>query len=495
MATAAGIWLLVSWARSVCRKEGVSLMNKVGKIGIVVALIAVVIIVIAVKQNQSIRDSVPATDAVSIGPVAVGGEPAEYKPENFVGKGLPALIDIGAGTCIPCRLMAPILEELKKELQGKAIVQFIDLNKYPGAASEYRIRVMPTQIFYDASGKELFRHEGFYSKDDVLAKWKELGIDLTEPALQSLTPKRLSPVKPDDAPEEESTTKPYSPPPKSQAVKDLYPGLTTGAFIYAVTSELPEGVLLKAGDMFIKDEDVDKKISEASEQMRPQLRKNVIFVLEQIATSKLILYEAETEAAKIGTDISHKEEGAIIQDYLRKSTERIEVGDAEILDFYNSNKETVGDAALAQVKPQIEQFLLQQKQQEFIDEHIRTIGKRMRIEISAPWLKVKAALSLDNPVDKARASGKPTLVELGASGCIPCDMMQPILDALSEKNGEKINIIFVHVGQEQILGARYGIQSIPVQIFFDKNGKEFFRHAGFFPQEEVEKKLSEMGVK
>ncbi|OHB62066.1 MAG: hypothetical protein A2167_03535 [Planctomycetes bacterium RBG_13_46_10] len=119
----------------------------------------------------------------------------------------------------------------------------------------------------------------------------------------------------------------------------------------------------------------------------------------------------------------------------------------------------------------------------------------MQIEISASWLKVQAALALDNPVDKARASGKPTLVELGASGCIPCDMMQPILEALRKKYGEKINIIFVHVGQEQILGARYGIQAIPVQIFFDKNGKEFFRHVGFFPQEEVEKKLSEMGVK
>jgi len=151
-------------------------MNKKGKIGIVVALIVAVIVVIALRQNQSGKDADAPTDAIPIGRAAVGRVPEEYTPENFVGKGLPTLIDIGAGTCIPCKLMAPILEELKGELQGKIVVQFIDLNKFPNAARVYGILVMPTQIFYDATGKELFRHEGFFSKEDILGKWKELGI-------------------------------------------------------------------------------------------------------------------------------------------------------------------------------------------------------------------------------------------------------------------------------------------------------------------------------
>jgi thioredoxin 1 len=132
-------------------------MNKFGKIAVVIVLIAAVAVAIAVRKNKS-----------------------SSQQEQLVGKGLPALIDLGAGTCIPCKLMAPILEELKKELEGKIVVQFLDLNKNPELAKEYRISVMPTQIFYDASGKELFRHEGFYSKEDILAKWKELGVDLTE---------------------------------------------------------------------------------------------------------------------------------------------------------------------------------------------------------------------------------------------------------------------------------------------------------------------------
>ncbi len=303
--------------------------------------------------------------------------------------------------------------------------------------------------------------------------------------------------------EKNNTSSSSSSPPKSHAVNDLYPGLTTGALGYAVASELPEEVLLKAGELVIHNKDLTKEIATAQEQMRPKLEKNAFFVLEQIATFKLILAEAKTEAAKNvpptggdrAKDIPQKSEQAIIQDYLRTLTGKVKVNDEEVLDFYNSNKETLGGATLPQVKPQIEQFLLQQKQQEFIDEHIRTIGKRILVEISAPWLKIQAALARDNPVDKARTSGKPSLVDFGSTGCVPCDMLAPILDRLREKYKGKLNVLFVHVGQEQILASRYGIQSIPVQIFFDKTGKEIFRHIGFFPQEQIEKKLSEMGIK
>jgi thioredoxin 1 len=152
-------------------------------------------------------------------------------------------------------------------------------------------------------------------------------------------------------------------------------------------------------------------------------------------------------------------------------------------------------ASLAQVKPQIEQFLQQQKQQDVVDEHVRTIGKRIQIDISTSWLKTQATLAQDNLVDKARSGGRTSLVDFGSTGCVPCDMMAPILDTLREKYKEKINVVFIHVGEEPILASRYGVQSIPVQIFFDKTGKEVFRHVGFFPQEQIEKKLSQIGVK
>ncbi len=91
---------------------------------------------------------------------------------------LPRLLDLGADKCIPCKAMAPILEDLKKEYAGRMDVEFIDVWKNQGAGKEHGVEMIPTQIFFDAEGKELFRHTGFFGKEDILGKWKELGVDL-----------------------------------------------------------------------------------------------------------------------------------------------------------------------------------------------------------------------------------------------------------------------------------------------------------------------------
>jgi len=178
LAIVAGIWLLASWTRSVLRKEGVSKMNKIGKVAIVVVLIAAVAAVIAVKYNKSSQETGAAVDVSSGGKVTGQEAGTKNQPAQLVGKGLPALIDIGAGTCIPCKMMAPILEELKTEFAGRMQVEFLDIREDSNLIQAYALRVIPTQIFYDASGKELFRHEGFFSKEDILGKWKYLGINL-----------------------------------------------------------------------------------------------------------------------------------------------------------------------------------------------------------------------------------------------------------------------------------------------------------------------------
>ncbi len=75
-------------------------------------------------------------------------------------------------------MMAPILDELKREYAGKLEVEFVDVWLTPDAGKKYRVALIPTQIFFDAGGKELFRHEGFYAKKAILEKWKEMGVDL-----------------------------------------------------------------------------------------------------------------------------------------------------------------------------------------------------------------------------------------------------------------------------------------------------------------------------
>ena len=110
-----------------------------------------------------------------------GCQEAGRATRTHPGTGLPRLVELGIPICIPCAMMAPGLEELKKEYAGRLEVEFLDTLRNPGAKGKYDAPFCATQIFIDASGKELFRHVGFYSKKDILARWKELGVDLEAP--------------------------------------------------------------------------------------------------------------------------------------------------------------------------------------------------------------------------------------------------------------------------------------------------------------------------
>ena len=137
-------------------------MNRTAKIAVVVALVVVVGVLLLMKRGGAAPDAGRTTT----GPGAAGA-------------GLPRLLELGSTTCVPCKMMAPILEELKEEYAGRLHVEFIDVWKDPKSGKGYGIKLIPTQIFFDAWGKERWRHEGFISKADILAKWKELGVSLS----------------------------------------------------------------------------------------------------------------------------------------------------------------------------------------------------------------------------------------------------------------------------------------------------------------------------
>ncbi|MGA2172983.1 MAG: thioredoxin family protein [Sedimentisphaerales bacterium] len=179
LAMFAGTWLLFNWLKALIKSKGVSFMNKAMKIVIVVALVALVGTVFALKQKNRGSASEPVAAASSDPATTTESKPQNL--ENTTTAKLPRLVDLGATKCIPCKMMAPILEGLKKEYKGRLEVVFVDVWENPDEAKKSAIRVIPTQLFYDASGKELYRHEGFFSKEDILGKWKELGVDLSSP--------------------------------------------------------------------------------------------------------------------------------------------------------------------------------------------------------------------------------------------------------------------------------------------------------------------------
>jgi thioredoxin 1 len=90
--------------------------------------------------------------------------------------GKPSVIDLGARTCIPCKKMAPILESLAGEYRGKASVLFIDVREDQAAAKRFKVQMIPTQIFFDAQGKEVKRHIGFMDKPEIEKELKAAGL-------------------------------------------------------------------------------------------------------------------------------------------------------------------------------------------------------------------------------------------------------------------------------------------------------------------------------
>ena len=123
------------------------------KILIVATLAVVVVGAVALKKGKA-----PTETKAAAPPIAASGT-AEGPAATAK---LPKLIDLGAGKCIPCKMMKPILDDLKANYADYFVTQFIDVWENPDAGKPYGIEVIPTQIFFDAAGKEFFRHVGFY---------------------------------------------------------------------------------------------------------------------------------------------------------------------------------------------------------------------------------------------------------------------------------------------------------------------------------------------
>lgn len=87
------------------------------------------------------------------------------------------LVDLGSDYCLPCKMMTPIMAKVEKEYKGKAAVVYINIEKFPNQAKHFGIRVIPTQIFYDKKGKEVYRHEGFLSEKEIVAQFKKMGVE------------------------------------------------------------------------------------------------------------------------------------------------------------------------------------------------------------------------------------------------------------------------------------------------------------------------------
>ncbi len=105
-----------------------------------------------------------------------------------------------------------------------------------------------------------------------------------------------------------------------------------------------------------------------------------------------------------------------------------------------------------------------------------------------------AAEDIDIALNKAKAEGRIVMLELGSVGCIPCEQMKPVMQKLRDTYQGKLDVIFIDVRKDHDTARRFAVHIIPVQVFLDGAGKEFHRHIGYYPYEEIVPVLKKAGI-
>jgi thioredoxin 1 len=119
---------------------------------------------------------IPLVTSLLFSQVSFSQTPPDRFPKEIANSPLPKLLDFGRGKCIPCKAMAPILKELSEEYNNRVVIKIIEIDQERELTVANKIRLIPTQIFFDSKNKEVFRHEGFMSKEDIKKVFEKMGV-------------------------------------------------------------------------------------------------------------------------------------------------------------------------------------------------------------------------------------------------------------------------------------------------------------------------------
>jgi thioredoxin 1 len=285
-------------------------------------------------------------------------------------------------------------------------------------------------------------------------------------------------------------------PPAPPTLEASYLGLSSGPLRQARLVDLPEGTILRANGVIITEAQLAARIAEAGDDapLRRLLEKNAPYLVEKMATEALLFAEATAWAQRNAVPTEKEGRATLIDAYLRSVGAQAKVTPEETKAYFEANPDLFGGTQYEQVAGDLRAYLLSEKQDALAEAHVNSLSERTPVEFSAAWLQAHAPAQLDTTVDQARRSGKPSLIDFGAGGCSACDRMTPILDELGKTYRDQCNVLFVSVREDPVLGNRYGVRSIPVQVLFDAQGQEVHRHVGFWARDMIVAKCKELGL-
>ena len=244
----------------------------------------------------------------------------------------------------------------------------------------------------------------------------------------------------------------------------------------------------------------DRELAKVPSPFQEVFREEPKQYLEQIIMKEVLLQEARRLEVK--ADPSAKGEDvdlSILQNLLKKEVlDKIQVDPKEVAEVYKQHKEEMGKKSLAEVAPMIEEAIREFKGKEKVEEYVSSLKNKAKIEVDENRLKnITAAPPPTNTKEEftqAMKSGKPVLVDFGANSCMPCRQLRPILKEIEKDLAEKARILVVDVYKYQDLAREHRVQLIPTLIFFDKGGKEIYRHVGAWDKDSIMSKLKEAGA-
>jgi thioredoxin 1 len=223
--------------------------------------------------------------------------------------------------------------------------------------------------------------------------------------------------------------------------------------------------------------------------------------LEELITRQLLLQDAkrkkvneQNEYKDAVTKSPDQKENITINLLFKIILADVTVSESELREFFNQYQDQLPNKNYESAKEQLRPMALEEKQRLVVEEYLNNLKSSAKIERNEQWIKTQEALTADNPLSKALKTGRPVLADFGRGTCVPCKMMQPILEKLQEDYVGKAEILILDVGEYASLAQKYRIRMIPTQIFLDAKGKEVYRHQGFMPEADIVAQLKKIGV-
>ena len=222
--------------------------------------------------------------------------------------------------------------------------------------------------------------------------------------------------------------------------------------------------------------------------------------LEQLVMKEILLQEAERQGIKSDPAAKGEEaEMSKIQGLLKKEIlDKVKVGQEEIEAIYRQHRNEMGKKSLNEVAPLIENIIREAKGKEEVEAYVASLRTKAKVELSEKYVQ---AITIPSPqtdtaeeFKKAIQSGQPVLVDFGANSCMPCRQIRPILKEVKQEYTGKAHVLVIDVYKFKELAGEYRVQLIPTLIFFDKGGKEVFRHMGAWDKASIVGKLKAAGA-